>query len=55
MATKYSAHDASGGGAGTILDPYTDQELFDNVDGSEDFSLQSDSPCLAAGIDGGIW
>ena len=34
MATKYSAHDASGGGAGTILDPYTDQELFDNVDGS---------------------
>ncbi len=34
MATKYSAHDASGGGVGSIGDPYTDQELFDNVDGS---------------------
>ena len=31
MATYYSSHNAAGAGAGTIGDPYTLQELFDNT------------------------
>ncbi len=31
MTTYYSSHNAAGGGAGTIGDPYTLQELADNV------------------------
>ncbi|OPL13112.1 MAG: hypothetical protein AVO39_11100 [delta proteobacterium MLS_D] len=33
----------------------SDPKFVSETDGSEDFSLQSDSPCLAAGTDGGIW
>lgn len=35
MATYYSSHNAGGGGAGTNGDPFTLQELFDNVDAGD--------------------
>ncbi len=33
----------------------SDPKFVNEGDGTEDFALQSDSPCLAAGIDSGIW
>ena len=55
-----------GGGTGLDIDinsnvvPGTghitsDPKFTNEGSGVEDFSLQSDSPCIAAGIDGGLW